>query len=34
MQANKEDLTDMIASTDKFVNDVQSSSLSKIELVR
>ena len=34
MQANKEDLTDMIASTDKFVNEVQTSSLTKIEIVR
>lgn len=34
MQANKEELTDMVASTDRFVNDVQSSSLTKIENVR
>lgn len=34
MQASKEELTEMIASTDKFVNEVQSASLTKIENVR
>jgi len=34
MQNNKEELTDMIAATDKFVNEVQNSTLMKIENVR
>jgi hypothetical protein len=33
-QSNKEEMTDMIASTDKFVNEVQNSALMKIENVR
>jgi hypothetical protein len=34
MSASKEELSEMIASTDKFVNEVQNASLTRIENVR